>query len=77
MILQADILKSVMDEGLTIDGKPITEYSERELDDIRRKVANHIRKHPFKAEDLAFIIHATILGCGKYTDDYKSMTLTL
>jgi hypothetical protein len=77
MTLNADIIKAVKDGSLTIDGKPITEYSERELDSVRRKVANHIRKHPVKAEDLAYIFNALVLACGQYSDDYKNMTLTL
>jgi hypothetical protein len=77
MTLNADIIKAVKDGSLTIDGKPITEYSERELDGIRRKVANYIRRNPIKADDLAYIFKSLVLSCGKYTDDYKSMTLTL
>lgn len=77
MTLNADIIKSVKEGSVTIDGKPITDYSERELDGIRRKVANYIRKNPIKANDLAYIIKYTVLGSGQYSDDYKNITLTL
>lgn len=77
MILKSEFNKTVNEGCLTIDGKLITEYSERELDSIRRKVANHIRKHPVKAEDLAYIFNSLVLACGQYSDDYKNMTLTL
>lgn len=77
MILKAKINKSVKDGSVTIDDKPLTDYSERELDGIRRKVANYIRRNNLNAEDLAYIFNALALGRGKFTDDYKSIELTL
>lgn len=77
MILKADIIKAVKEDSVTIDGKPITDYSERELDIIRRKVANHIRKNPINAEDLAYIIKYTVLCGGSYSEDYRTKTLTI
>ena len=77
MILKAEIIKSVKDGSVTIDGKPITDYSERELDIIRRKVANYIRRNNINARDLAYMFKSLALACGKYSDDYKSIKLTL
>lgn len=77
MILKAEINKSVKDGSVTIDGKLITDYSERELDLARRKVANYIRRNNLNTEDLAYIFKSLALGCGKYSDDYKSIELTL
>lgn len=77
MILKAEINKSVKDGSITIDGKPITDFSERELDFARRKVANYIRRNNLNAEDLAYIFNALVLGRGKFTDDYKSIELTV
>lgn len=77
MILKSEFNKTVSGGCLTIDGKLITDYSERELDSIRRKIANHIRKHPVKAEDLVYIFNSLVLACGQYSDDYTNMTFTL
>ena len=77
MILKAEIIKSVKDGSVTIDDKPLTDYSERELDGIRRKVANYIRRNHICAEDLAYIFSSIVLACGQYSEDYKNMTLTL
>lgn len=77
MILKSEFNKTVSGGCLTIDGKLITDHSERELDSIRRKIANHIRKHPIKAEDLAYIFNSLVLAYGQYSDDYKNMTFTL
>lgn len=77
MTLNVDIIKSVNEGSVTIDDKPLTDYSERELDGIRRKVANYIRKNPINANDLAYIIKFTVMANGSYPDDYRIRTITL
>lgn len=64
-------------EGLTIDGKCITEYSEREVDNLRRRVANHLLTKAISPERLVFVASAIAMAYGDYESDYNIISLTL
>ena len=64
-------------EGLTIDGKCITEYSEREVDNLRRRVANHLRTKAISPDRLVFVVNAIAMAYGDYESDYNIMSPTL
>ena len=77
MTIKSNYNESDAQKRLTVDGKSLTEYTERELDNIRRRVANLLRTKPVTANQLSYIL-STIAGAyGEYADAYKSKQLTI
>ena len=82
MILRSNFNIDNPADKVTIDDKRLTELSERDLDNLRRRIANYIRTNNIPADDLAHIFSALII-CqgewemrdGKYVYDHKTLTL--
>ena len=69
---ESDVLKRV-----TVDNKSLADYTERELDNIRRRVANLLRTKPVPADQLSYILSVIAGAYGEYTDAYTVKQLTL
>ena len=79
MIIKSLFSADVAMKTLTVDGKHLNEFTEREVDNLRRRVANLLRTQQLSADKLAYIITSIALQYGEldYSEGVTNKILVL